>query len=167
MKQKGYTEEQISFALRQAESESPVHEICRWMGISEPTLYRWKKNFAGMGVAEIRRLKQLEDEKRKLKQLVADLTYEKLRLTFSRRTRVRRCPRISHLTIDQRAGPRAHCSRHLLSPVRQLATINQTLRLSTRRYNSTTSTKSDEGAVSTSRGISEQSFLLDDGSCTR
>jgi len=80
MKRKRYTDEQISFALRQAESGTAVEEICRRMGISEPTFYRWKKKFAGMGVAEIRRLKQLEDENRKLKQLVADLTLDKTML---------------------------------------------------------------------------------------
>lgn len=80
MKRKRYTDEQISFALRQAESGTPVEEICRRMGISEPTFYRWRKKFAGMGVAEIRRLKQLEDENRKLKQLVADLTLDKTML---------------------------------------------------------------------------------------
>lgn len=80
MKRKRYTDEQISFALRQAESGTSVEEICRRMGISEPTFYRWKKKFAGMGVAEIRRLKQLEDENRKLKQLVADLSLDKTML---------------------------------------------------------------------------------------
>ena len=80
MKRKRYTDEQISFALRQAESGTPVEEICRRMGISEPTFYRWKKKFAGMGIAEIRRLKQLEDENRKLKQLVADLSLDKTML---------------------------------------------------------------------------------------
>ena len=62
--------------MRQAEAGTPVEEICRKMGVSEPTFYRWKKQFAGMRVAEIRRLKQLEEENRKLKQLVADLTLE-------------------------------------------------------------------------------------------
>lgn len=80
MKRKRYTDEQISFALRQAESGTPVDEICRRMGISEPTFYRWKKKFSGMGVTEIRRLKQLEDENRKLKGLVADLTLDKAML---------------------------------------------------------------------------------------
>lgn len=80
MKRKRYTDEQISFALRQAESGTSVDEICRRMGISEPTFYRWKKKFAGMGVAEIRRLKQLEEENRKLKQLVADLSLDKTML---------------------------------------------------------------------------------------
>jgi len=77
MKGKRFTEEQIAFALRQAESGVPVIDICRKMEVSEATFYRWKKKFAGMGVAELRRLKQLEDENRKLKQLVADLTLDK------------------------------------------------------------------------------------------
>jgi putative transposase len=77
MKRKRYTEPQIAFALRQAESGTPVAEITRKLGITEVTFYRWKKKFAGMGEAEIRRLKQLEDENRRLKQLVADLTLDK------------------------------------------------------------------------------------------
>ena len=77
MKRKRYSEAQIAFALRQAESGTPVAEIIRKLGISEQTFYRWKRKFAGLGVAEIRRLKQLEDENRRLKQLVADLTLDK------------------------------------------------------------------------------------------
>ena len=74
---KRFTEPQIAFALRQADSGTPVSEICRKMNVSEPTFYRWKKQFAGMGVSEIRHLKQLEDENRRLKRLVADLTLDK------------------------------------------------------------------------------------------
>jgi putative transposase len=74
---KRFTNEQIAFALRQAEGGTPVAEIIRKMGVSEATFYRWKKKFAGLGVAEVRRLKQLEDENRKLKQLVADLSLDK------------------------------------------------------------------------------------------
>ena len=77
MKKKQFTEAQIAFALRQAESGTPIAEIIRKMGISEVTFYRWKKKFAGMGVSELRRLKQLEDENRRLKRLVADLTLDK------------------------------------------------------------------------------------------
>jgi len=77
MKKSRYSEEQIAFALRQAESGTPIVEVCRKMGISEQTFFRWKKKFAGMGVAEVRRLKQLEEENRKLKQLVADLALDK------------------------------------------------------------------------------------------
>ena len=77
MKKSRFTEEQIAFALRQAETGVSPAEICRKMGVSEQTFYRWKKKFAGMGVAEVRRLKQLEDENRRLKQLVADLSLDK------------------------------------------------------------------------------------------
>ena len=77
MRKKRYTEAQIAFALRQAETGTPVSEITRKMGISEPTFYRWKQKFDGMGVGEVRCLKQLEEENRKLKQLVADLSLDK------------------------------------------------------------------------------------------
>lgn len=80
MKRKRYMEAQIALALRQAESGTPVAEITRKLGVSEKTFYRWKKRFAGMGVAEVRRMKQLEEENRKLKQLVADLSLDKKRL---------------------------------------------------------------------------------------
>ena len=77
MKKSRYTAEQIAFALRQAESGTTVPEVCRKMGISEQTFYRWKKKYVGMGVAEVRRLRVLEEENRKLKQLVADLSLDK------------------------------------------------------------------------------------------
>jgi putative transposase len=77
MKKRRYSEEQIAFALRQHESGTAVSEIVRKMGISEQTFYRWKKKYAGLGVAELRRLKQLEKENTKLKQLVADLSLDK------------------------------------------------------------------------------------------
>ena len=77
MKRKRYTEAQIAFALRQEESGTSISEIVRKMGIAEQTFYRWKKKYAGLGVAEVRRLKQLEEENRKLKQLVADLSLDK------------------------------------------------------------------------------------------
>jgi putative transposase len=77
MKRKRFTEEQIAYALRQAESGTPVAEVCRKLGVTEQSFYRWKKKYGGMGVAELRRLKQLEQENRKLKQIVADLTLDK------------------------------------------------------------------------------------------
>ena len=77
MKKKRFTEEQIAFALRQSEAGAPVAEVVRKLGVSEQTFYRWKKKYAGMGVAEVRRLKLLEEENRKLKQIVADLTLDK------------------------------------------------------------------------------------------
>jgi putative transposase len=72
MGKKHFTEEQIAFALRQAESGTSVAEIIRKLGISEQTFYRWKKRFGGLGIAELRRLRTLEEENSKLKQLVAD-----------------------------------------------------------------------------------------------
>jgi len=77
MKQRRFSEARIAFALRQAESGTSVLEIVRKMGISEVTFYRWKKKYAGLGVSELRKLKQLEDENRRLKRLVADLTLDK------------------------------------------------------------------------------------------
>jgi putative transposase len=77
MKKSAFTEEQITYALRRVEMGAPVAEVCRKLGVSEQTFYRWKRKFAGMGIAELRRLRQLEEENRKLKQLVADLTLDK------------------------------------------------------------------------------------------
>jgi len=77
MKKSRFTDEQIAFALKQAESGTPVDEVCRKLGISQQTFYRWKKKFAGLGVAELRRLKALEEENRQLKSLVADLSLDK------------------------------------------------------------------------------------------
>ena len=80
MKKTRFTEEQIAFALRQAEMGVSIKEVCRKLGVSEQTFYRWKKKFAGMGVAEVRRLQQLEEENRRLKQLVADLSLDRAML---------------------------------------------------------------------------------------
>lgn len=80
MKKSKFTEEQIAFALKQSETGTTVEEICRKMGISQATFYAWRKKFGGLGVAELRRLRQLEDENRKLKQLVADLSLDKVML---------------------------------------------------------------------------------------
>lgn len=77
MKKSRFTEEQIAFALKQAEIGTPVAEVIRKMGISEQTFYNWKKKYGGLGPGELRRLKQLEEENRKLKQMVADLSLDK------------------------------------------------------------------------------------------
>jgi putative transposase len=80
MKKSKFSEEQIAFALRQAEAGAPIEQVCRKLSISQATFFRWKKRFGGMGTAELRRLRQLEEEKRKLKQLVADLSLDKAML---------------------------------------------------------------------------------------
>jgi len=77
---KRFTEQQIAFALRQHEVGTPVAEILRKMQITEATFYRWKKKYAGMGVPELRRLKQLEEENSRLKRLVADLSLDRTML---------------------------------------------------------------------------------------
>jgi putative transposase len=77
MKKSRYTDEQIAFALRQAETGTPVAEVIRKMGIAEQTFYNWKRRYGGLGPGEVRRLKQLEEENRRLKQMVADLSLDK------------------------------------------------------------------------------------------
>jgi putative transposase len=77
MKKTRFTEQQIAFALKQAETGTPISEVTRKLGISEVTFYNWKKNYGGMAVTELRRLKQLEDENARLKKIVADLSLDK------------------------------------------------------------------------------------------
>jgi putative transposase len=77
MKTSKFTDEQIAMALRQAEAGTPVGEICRKLGVSEQSFYRWKKRFGALGVSELRELRQLREENRKLKGLVADLSLDK------------------------------------------------------------------------------------------
>lgn len=78
MRKSRFSEEQIALALRQAEAGTPVKEICRKLGVSEATFYRWKKRFGSLGVSELRELRQLRDENRKLKQLVLNLSLDKV-----------------------------------------------------------------------------------------
>lgn len=77
MKRSKFTEEQIACALRQAESGTTVAEVCRKMGVAEATCYNWKKKYGGLGVSELRRLKQQEEENARLKRMVADLSLDK------------------------------------------------------------------------------------------
>ena len=77
MPRKGHTEEPIIRALREAESGKKVGDICREMGVSPQAFYSWKRRFAGLGLTELRELRQLREENRKLKTLVADLTLDK------------------------------------------------------------------------------------------
>lgn len=84
MKRSKYTEQQIIFALKQAETGVAVAEVCRKIGISEATFYNWKKKYEGLGAAELRRLRQLEEENARLKQIVADLTLDKQMLWAKR-----------------------------------------------------------------------------------
>ena len=80
MKKSRFTEEQIAYALKQAELGTPVAEVCRKMGISDATYYNWRTKYGGLSPSELRRLKQLEEENAKLKRLVADLSLDKAML---------------------------------------------------------------------------------------
>lgn len=76
MKRKRFTEEQIIVALKEAEAGLPIPEVCRKYGISDATFYNWRRKYGGMEVSDARRLRQLEEENRRLKHLVADLTLD-------------------------------------------------------------------------------------------
>ncbi len=80
MKKSRFTEEQIAFALRQGDLGTAVGEICRKLGISEATYFRWRQKYGGLGPSELRNLRQLEEENLKLKRLVADLSLDKAML---------------------------------------------------------------------------------------
>ena len=88
MKRSRFTEEQIVYAVRQAESGTPVGDLCRLLGVAEPTFYAWKKKYAHLGVSELRRLRQVEDENSRLKRLVADLSLDKHMLSEALRKTV-------------------------------------------------------------------------------
>ena len=77
MKKTKFTEAQIVFALKQAENGVKVEEVCRKLGISDATFYNWKKKYGTLGVSELKKLKQLEEENSRLKQIVADLALDK------------------------------------------------------------------------------------------
>lgn len=77
MRKSRFSEEQIAMALRQGEAGTPVAEIIRKLGISEQTYDRWKKKYGGLGVSELRELKAMREENRRLKTLVADLSLDK------------------------------------------------------------------------------------------
>ncbi len=77
MPKKGHTEEQIVAVLRQLEAGARVAEICRKVGISRATYYLWKRQYSGVGVSELRELRQLREENGQLKRLVADLSIDR------------------------------------------------------------------------------------------
>jgi putative transposase len=77
VKKSKFTTEQIVFALRQADAGLGIDEVCRKLGISQATFFRWRQKYGDLGTPELRRLRQLEEENRQLKQLVADLSLDK------------------------------------------------------------------------------------------
>lgn len=105
-KKSKFTEEQIAFALRQAEGGVKVEEVCRKLGIAEATFYVWKKKYGGLGVGELRRLRQLEEENRQLKKLVADLSLDKQMLQDVLRKKSEARQEAGHGGMAHRALPR-------------------------------------------------------------
>ena len=77
MRKSRFSDEQIAYALRMADGGTPVVEVCRQIGMSEATFYTWKKKYGELGVSELRKLRQLEDENVRLRRIVADLTLDK------------------------------------------------------------------------------------------
>ena len=88
MKRSRFSEEQIVYAIRQAETGAPVGDLCRQLGVSDATFYAWKKKYAHLGVSELRRLRQQQDENSRLKRLVADLALDKHMLSEALRKKV-------------------------------------------------------------------------------
>jgi putative transposase len=88
MKRSKFSEEQVVFAIRQAEASTPVGDLCRQLGVSDATFYAWKKKYAHLGVSELRWLRQLEEEHSRLKRLVADLSLDTHMLSEAVRKKV-------------------------------------------------------------------------------
>ncbi len=88
MKRSKFSEEQIVYAIRQADTGTPVGDLCRQLGVSDATFYAWKKKYAHLGVSELRRLRPLEEENGRLKRLVADLSLDKHMLSEALRKKV-------------------------------------------------------------------------------
>lgn len=92
MKRSAFTEAQIAFALRQSETGTRVEEICRQMGVSQATFFNWKKKYGGLGVPELRKLRQLEEGNAQLKKLVTDLSLDKQMLQDVIKKSYEACP---------------------------------------------------------------------------
>lgn len=102
MSRKHFSEEQIIYALKQAENGKPVRDVCRELGMSEQSFYTWKRKYGGMGISELRKLRQLRDENRQLKRIVAELILDKhiLQEVCQRRLQMRQIHRHECDKID-------------------------------------------------------------------
>ncbi len=111
MKQKRFNVEQIVAVVKQAEAGVPLAELIRRVGISEQTFYRWKKQYVGLEVDQVRQLKQLQEENARLKQLVADLTLDKAMLqdVLSKKSRALAAPTGGRVPARRLPGEREAC----------------------------------------------------------
>jgi len=82
MKKSRFSEQQIAYILKQADDGLSVEEVCRKAGVSQQTYYRWRKKYSGLMPSEVKRLRQLEEENGRLKQMVADLSLDKAMLQY-------------------------------------------------------------------------------------
>ena len=80
MPRRKFTDAQVALVVKEIENGARVEDVCRKLGVSEATVYNWKKRYAGMGTTEVRKRRLLEEENRKLKNLVADLSLDKVML---------------------------------------------------------------------------------------
>ena len=117
MKRSKFSEEQIVYAIRQAESGTPVGDLCRQLGVSDATFYTWKKKYAHLGVSELRRLRQVEEENARLKRLVADLSLDKHMLwrTCEKKSEARPPPGTRRVVSDHVPG--AVCAGLPVGPI--------------------------------------------------
>jgi putative transposase len=111
MPRKSHPEEKIVYALRQAEAGKKVSDICREMGVSQQAFYSWRRRYAGLGLSDLRELRQLREENRKLKTLVANLTLDKHRCSQkrseARRSPPTRDPDTARLRVERKPSVRA------------------------------------------------------------
>ncbi len=106
MPRKRWSEEQIVYAVKQSEAGRTAAEICRELGVSQQTFYTWKRRYRGIGVQELRELRQLRDENRTLKRVVADLTLDRhiLQEIVSKKLSRRTPSRAGRVGAGQRSG---------------------------------------------------------------
>lgn len=126
MKKSRYSEEQVAYALQLAESGTPVADVCRQIGIAEATFYLWKKKYGGLGVSEVRELRQMREENARLKRVVADLTLDKQILQEVIRKKAKASAKAGAGAVDSRPlsgqlparlRARRHLSQHLVLPI--------------------------------------------------
>ncbi|NOU11785.1 MAG: transposase [Nitrospira sp.] len=123
MKRSKFSEEQIVYVLRQAEIGTPVGDLYRQYGIAEQAFYAWKKKYAHLGVSELRRLRQVEEENARLKQLVADLSLDKHMLTEALRKKSKARPPPGTGPVVSRDVSGELCAGLLVSAVRSRVVV--------------------------------------------